>query len=100
VLSSNTLVSCGMMGFPAEVLPQFQRLFEDFLRGHEERLQSAEFFFPSAVSQLIAEGTAVMKVLPTNSRWYGFTYRQDREMLIQTLAAFVRAGEYPGKLFS
>jgi NDP-sugar pyrophosphorylase family protein len=98
-LPSDTLVSCGMMGFPAEVLQYFYGLFKSFLEVNQSDLLTAEFFLPSAVSQLITGKTISMKVLPTNSRWYGFTYREDHDMLVNVLNGFVQAGEYPKKLF-
>ena len=48
---------------------------------------------------LIREGQARVKVLPTESNWFGVTYREDRAYVIENIQALVRAGEYPPRLW-
>ncbi len=63
------------------------------------RETKSEFYLPAAVSTLITFGAATVKVLPTESNWFGVTYREDKPRVVAALAALVRAGQYPGKLF-
>ena len=63
-----------------------------------ENLKS-EFFIPLMVDKLISDKTATVKVLDTNSKWFGVTYPEDRQEVVDKIQALVDAGEYPEKLF-
>ena len=63
-----------------------------------ENLKS-EFFIPLMVDKLISDDTATVKVLDTNSKWFGVTYPEDRQEVVDKIQALVNAGEYPDKLF-
>lgn len=51
------------------------------------------------VNQLITSGKATVKVLDTTSKWFGVTYAQDREGVVQKIKSLIQEGEYPNKLF-
>ena len=59
----------------------------------------AEFFIPKVVNTLIENGEATVKVLRSSARWFGVTYREDKERVIQSLLTLVEAGEYPARLW-
>ena len=65
-------------------------------RGREPK---AEFYLPAAVSAMIQQGTATVQVLPTDSSWFGVTYREDKPRVVASIATLVQAGQYPAKLF-
>lgn len=65
-------------------------------RGREPK---AEFYLPAAVSTMIQQGTATVQVLPTESAWFGVTYREDKPRVVASIAALIAAGQYPAKLF-
>lgn len=65
-------------------------------RGREPK---AEFYLPAAVSAMIQQGTATVQVLPTESSWFGVTYREDKPRVVASIAALIQAGQYPAKLF-
>jgi len=65
-------------------------------RGREPK---AEFYLPAAVSAMIQQGAATVQVLPTESSWFGVTYREDKPRVVASIAALVQAGQYPAKLF-
>ena len=49
---------------------------------------------------MIKDGAADVAVLPTESRWFGVTYREDKPVVTDAIAKLVAAGEYPAKLFA
>jgi len=51
------------------------------------------------VDKLINDGTATVEVLDTTSKWFGVTYPEDRQSVVDKIQALVDAGEYPAKLF-
>ena len=72
--------------------------FRSFLdaRGSEEK---SEFYIPTCIDTLIRSGEATVRVLDTDSRWFGVTYAADRPGVVDRLAALHAAGEYPEKMF-
>ena len=48
---------------------------------------------------LIRRGACVVEVLPTSSRWFGVTYREDRPSVVQAMADLAASGAYPAPLF-
>jgi hypothetical protein len=59
----------------------------------------AEWYLPSVVAELVAEGRATVRVLPTTSSWFGVTYPDDRPRVASALARLVEQGVYPRDLF-
>ncbi len=98
-LDPMTPVSMNFWGFTPDYFDFSEREFIKFL---DEKIDTpkAEYFIPSVVDTLINSGEATVKVLGTDSLWFGVTYADDRQGVIEKLAALHAAGEYPAKLFS
>jgi hypothetical protein len=60
----------------------------------------AEFYLPAAVSSMIARGEANVRVLPTESTWFGVTYRDDKPRVEAAIRELVHAGKYPARLWA
>jgi len=99
-LPNNILVSCTMFGLPPAFMPLLARQFKAFLQRSRDDLSKAEFYLPTAINELLHSGELNMKVIPTESRWYGFTYREDRDEVAAALREYTRQGEYPGPLWT
>ena len=95
-----TPVSMNFWGFTPDYFAYSQEFFKTFLSDPKnmENLKS-EFFIPLMVDKLINDGTATVEVLDTNSKWFGVTYPEDRQSVVDKIQALVDAGEYPAKLF-
>ena len=95
-----TPVSMNFWGFTPDYFGYSREYFKTFLSDPKnmENLKS-EFFIPLMVDKLITEGTATVKVLDTTSKWFGVTYPEDRQGVVDRIQALVDAGEYPAKLF-
>jgi len=59
----------------------------------------AEFYLPAAVSTMITDEYATVSVLPTESAWFGVTYREDKPRVTSAIETLVKSGAYPPKLF-
>lgn len=99
VLSGKEIVSLNCWGFTPAIFGHLGRLFGEFLERNAGN-PKAEFFLPAVVNQLIEEGRARVKVLPTPDSWFGVTYREDRPVVIENIRALVRQGAYPERLWS
>ncbi len=97
--SGDEIVSMNCWGFTPALFAGLDAQFRQFLaaRGGEPK---AEFYLPAAVSALIAGGEATARVLPTESAWFGVTYREDKPRVEAAIAGLVAAGRYPGKLWA
>jgi hypothetical protein len=99
-LAFETPVSMNMWGFTPSFLRELSERFPLFL---EQALASnplkAEFYLPAAVSQLLAEGKATVKVLHSADKWYGVTYAADKPMIVAALQAMAAQGKYPDGLW-
>lgn len=98
-LSGDEIVSLNMWGFPPSLFPRLKEEFAEFLRSHSNE-HKAEFYIPSAVNKLVEIGQARVKVLRTPDRWFGITYRQDRESVLAGLNQLIARGHYPAKLWT
>lgn len=97
-LDENTPVSMNMWGFTPDYFKYSEEYFVRFL---EENIRNpkSEFFIPQVVNNLIEKGLARVKVMQTDSEWFGVTYAADRQGVVDKLKALVDAGVYPPKLF-
>ncbi len=93
-LTGEELVSMNMWGFPPAFLRHLIDRFPAWMDAHGSEPKS-EWYLPGVVNDLVNEGAATVKVLPTSSRWFGVTYREDRRHVVDSIAALVNAGEYP-----
>ncbi|WP_321481294.1 nucleotidyltransferase [uncultured Bacteroides sp.] len=97
-IGDNTPVSMNMWGFTPDYFKYSEDYFVEFLNANMANLK-AEYFIPLMVNKLINEGTARVKVLDTTAKWFGVTYADDRQGVVDKIQALVDAGEYPAKLF-
>lgn len=97
-IADNTPVSMNMWGFTPEYFGYVEEAFKTFLQEHGQELKS-EFYIPTLVNDLIVAGKATCKVLDTTAKWFGVTYAEDRQMVVDKIAALHAAGVYPSPLF-
>ena len=91
-------VSMNCWGFTPKLFMELEDRFVKFLAARGTEMKS-EWYIPFVVDELIKEGKADCKVLPTDSRWFGVTYREDKPYVVSEIAKLVDSGEYPKKLF-
>ncbi len=97
-IDDNTPVSMNMWGFTPDYFTYSDVGFVDFLKANADNVK-AEYYIPLVVNNLINAGTATVEVLDTTSNWFGVTYADDRQSVVDKIKALVEAGEYPAKLF-
>jgi len=55
----------------------------------------SEYFLPFAVDELLQQGKASVQVLTSSDKWYGVTYKDDKEMVVNAIAGLKKQGRYP-----
>ena len=99
-LSADTIVSMNMWGFTRSFLDEALARFPAFLdKALAENPEKGEYFLPTVVSWLIDEGKARVKVLRSEDKWYGVTYREDKPTVVAAIAEKTAAGLYPDRLW-
>jgi NDP-sugar pyrophosphorylase family protein len=79
-----TQVSMNCWAFTPEFLPQLDAAWRRFLEVSGGELKT-EFYLPAAVDGLVRGGEARVRVLPTDSQWFGVTYREDKPRVQEAL---------------
>jgi hypothetical protein len=97
-LTGREPVSLNLWGFHPGIFPLIAERFEAFLRERGTDM-NAEFYVPHAVNDLVRSGSIRVRLVPTNSRWFGITYREDAPSVRERVRALVASGAYPDKLF-
>lgn len=97
-LAPETPVSMNFWGFTPDYFDYSQHEFATFLK-ENLNVDKSEFFIPTVVNKLVQEGKAKVKVLPTESKWFGVTYSDDRQGVVEKLAQLHATGVYPEKMF-
>ena len=92
-----TIVSMNMFGFTPKIFDYLEDKFSDFLNNND--LLKAEYLMPSVVNELVNEGKVQVDVLSTNARWYGITYKEDKEEFCNKLKKMIDNKEYPNNLW-
>ncbi|WP_072525957.1 nucleotidyltransferase family protein [Clostridium sp. Marseille-P3244] len=99
-ISGDTLVSMNMWGFTRSILDEIQSGFPAFLeRGLKENPLKCEYFLPAVVSGLLKEGRAAVKVLESEDKWYGVTYKEDKPVVVAAVQSLKDQGMYPQRLW-
>ena len=91
-------VSMNLWGFQPELFGELEKRFPAWLEANGKAVKS-EWYIPFVVDEMIKDGTADAKVLPTESSWFGITYRDDKPFVMDSIKRLVDAGEYPARLF-
>ncbi|RZP25015.1 nucleotidyltransferase [bacterium] len=92
------LVSMNMWGFTPTLFDHLEKMFNDFLTGNISDLKS-EFLIPSVINDLIEKNIEKVKVLKTQSTWFGVTYVEDKAFVESQIKELIQSGEYPVSLF-
>lgn len=99
-LPRGTVVSMNFWGFTQSMMKEMEERFPAFLdNALKENPMKGEYFLPGVVDQLIKEGKARVKVLRSQDRWYGVTYKEDKDSVVSALQSMKDKGEYPDVLW-
>lgn len=99
-LDPHVQVSMNFWGFTPEFKDVLAKGFKKFVMNinNSERPLKDEYYLPTAVKEAMTDG-ATVKVLKTNSKWFGVTYREDREQVVSSIKELTEKGEYKKDLW-
>lgn len=106
-LNPESYVSMNFWGFPAkkgcapaylDVLEQgFKEFFENDVKVNPLK---AEYLLPTHIGGLLRDGKYTVKVLETKDKWFGVTYKEDKEFVVQSFKKLIMDGVYSEELYS
>ena len=99
-VSEEDTVSMNMLLFDPSIFEYIDSKFEGFLEKNKEKLDKCEFLIPDVLFDSINNGYSTCKVIPTDSTWYGVTYKEDAPAVKESIKALVKMeedheGDYP-----
>ena len=100
-LSGEELVSMNFWGFSGSIFGFLERELKTFFKDLKNALDplKAESYLPMVVNKLISEGSVRCKVLDTSSQWFGVTYKEDKELVRESIGRLKEEGVYPRNLW-
>ncbi len=98
ILPLSSAVSMNMWGLTPDFLPELKAGFVDFLKnGGIDNIKS-EYLLPQVIDTMIQQKRARVRVLETPDKWFGVTYREDKDAVVSALQELIKKGVYPEKL--
>jgi choline kinase len=98
-LAPDTKVSMNFFCYTPEYIRMCEEEFDKFLSENLQNLK-AEFLLPRMADHYIKSGRGVIEIVPTSSKWFGVTYKEDAPIVQSSIDALVASGEYPSNLWA
>ena len=98
-INPESYASMNMWGLTPEFLGVLEDGFQRFLSNLGDKALKKEFLLPIIIDQLIREEKAQVKVLETRDKWFGVTYKEDKEAVVASFKKLIEQGVYKEKLF-
>ena len=98
-LKGDTLVSMNFWGFTPAIFPYLEQGFIDFLNSTNDLIKD-EFYIPIFVDTLIKRNLCDVLVLSTKEQWFGVTYKEDKENVVNSIKALKEKNVYPKVLWN
>ena len=92
-------VSMNMWGLRPEFFGILENGFMEFLEQNKVEHQKTEYLLPTIIGGLLKEEKVEVMVLQSKDKWFGVTYREDKEKVVESVRALIEAGVYPERLF-
>ena len=95
-----SLVSMNMWGLTTEYMNMLETDFVEFFKTVPENPLKAEYLLPIHIGGLLREDKVSVKVLKTEDKWFGVTYKEDKDFVIESFKKLIADGVYNADLFS
>lgn len=98
-ISPSQPVSMNMWGLPASFVHELEKGFPVFLDNLKEGDIKSEYLLPKIIDNLVQNKKARVTVLDTPDKWFGVTYREDKQAVADAIRGLIQSGVYEEKLF-
>jgi UTP-glucose-1-phosphate uridylyltransferase len=97
--TGNEIVSMNLWGFKPTCFSLLEDEFRKFINKHGNDLK-AELDIPTSIDKFVKSGRIKIRILMSNERWFGVTYRDDKPFVVSSINEMIREGIYPENIFS
>lgn len=97
-ISLDDVVSMNMWGLTPKFFNILEEGFPVFLRNMTNELKN-EYLLPTSIDEAIKKGQVSVEVLKSHDKWFGVTYKEDKDIVVKSIRALVDAGVYPEEIF-
>lgn len=98
-LDENSYVSMNMWGLTPKFIDFLEEDFKSFLADKSKDELKAEYLVPVIIDYLLKNKKATVKMLPTNDNWFGVTYKEDKQTVVNSFKKLIEDGVYKEKLY-
>lgn len=98
-ITAESLCSMNMWGFTPDFIDELDKGFTEFLQSVPEGDVKKEYLLPGVVDQLIQKKAATVKILPTDDKWFGVTYKEDKDAVVAAFKDLIARGVYKEDLW-
>ena len=98
-IHEDELVSMNIWGFTPKVFDYLEKEMINFFKENENNLEKCEFLLPDTIYHEIVKNNVSVKVLDTDCKWYGVTYKEDKNDLVNAINKLIEEGIYPENLW-
>lgn len=98
-IPENAYASMNMFGLTPEFMDVLEQGFADFFKNMQGNILKEEYLIPIFLGQLLREGKISIKALETNDKWFGVTYKEDKEAVVASFKDLIEKGVYHSKLW-
>jgi len=96
--TGNEVVSMNLWGFKPSCYSFLGKEFRNFINKNGMDLK-AELDIPTSVDKFVKNGEITIKILMSNDRWFGVTYREDKPFVVDSIKKMIRKGIYPARIY-
>ena len=98
-LDTDSIVSMNMWGLTPKFFDILEKGFDRFLADTVCTDLKAEYLLPTIIGELLERGEAGVKVLKSHDQWFGVTYKEDRDAVMNSVRDLIDKGVYPSVLY-
>jgi NDP-sugar pyrophosphorylase family protein len=98
LFTGNEVVSMNLWGFKPSCFEFLGREFRNFIGKHGMDLKS-ELDIPTSIDNFVKNGDLRIRILMSNERWFGVTYREDKPYVVESIKKMIRKGIYPVRIY-
>ena len=100
IVDDDSLVSMNFFGFTPSIFKYLEDEMVEFFEKNKDNLDKCEFLIPNSVFKRIKENKIKVKVLDTDEKWFGVTYKEDKKDLVAAINKMIDEGKYPKNLWN
>lgn len=87
------------MALQPDIFTVLEQKFKNFLSQLDDEDTKSEYLLPTIIGDLLKEKKADVTVLKSQDNWFGVTYQEDKQSVIDSIKELISAGIYPDKLY-